>query len=116
MSTETNPASKSIFQRIIEREIPASIVYEDDAFIAIRDIAPQAPVHVLVIPKAFSPRLDHMAAADLGSFFATANRVAKEVLELSDYRLVVNVGAAAGQMVFHTHIHILSGWDTPPSL
>lgn len=101
---------KSIFQRIIDREIPSQIVYEDEKFIAIRDIAPKAPVHLLLIPKQFSSRLDEISDAQhMGELFMTANRVARE--HLTDYRLVVNVGAGGGQVVFHTHIHIMGGWE-----
>lgn len=101
---------KSIFQRIIDREIPSQIVFEDDKFIAIKDIAPKAPVHLLVIPKQFSARLDAIQDAQhMGELFLTANTVARQFLE--DYRLVINVGAGGGQVVFHTHIHIMGGWD-----
>jgi histidine triad (HIT) family protein len=101
----------TIFEKIIAREIPSSIVFEDDDFIAFKDIAPRAPVHVLCVPKKVSSRLDEiLSPLELGSLFATANRVAKESLGLSDYRLVVNVGAGAGQIVFHTHVHIMGGW------
>lgn len=100
---------KTIFERIIDRDIPASTVYEDDDFIAIRDINPRAPVHVLVIPKAFSARLDEITdEAALGRLMLTATRVARGLAP--DYRLVVNVGKGGGQEVFHTHVHILAGW------
>ena len=102
--------SKTIFERIIDREIPADVVYEDDAYIAIRDIAPKAPVHVLVIPKTVSARVDDITdEAEMGRLWLTATRVARTLLP--DYRLVVNVGSGGGQEVFHTHVHILGGWD-----
>ncbi len=105
---------KTIFQRIVDREIPSSIVFENDAFIAVRDINPQAPVHFLVIPKKLSKRLDEIVdPLELGQLYATAVQVARE--HLTDYMLVTNVGAGAGQTVFHTHIHILGGWETPPT-
>ncbi|MBB6096958.1 histidine triad (HIT) family protein [Deinobacterium chartae] len=101
--------NKTIFERIIDREIPSSIVYEDDAFIAIKDIAPKAPVHLLVIPKRLSTRLDEIEdVQDMGQLFLTATKVARQ--HLGDYRLVVNVGKGGGQEVFHTHVHILGGW------
>ena len=104
---------KTIFERIIDREIPSDIVYEDDGYIAIRDITPKAPIHVLVIPKQFSARLDEIGdETELGRLFATANRVAASLAP--DYRLVVNVGKGGGQEVFHTHVHILAGWDGGP--
>ena len=105
---------KGIFQKIIDGEIPATKVYEDERFIAIEDIAPKAPVHLLVIPKTLSTRLDEMLDAqgvgDVGVLFEAAIRVAR-AQGLEDYRLVVNVGPGAGQEVFHTHVHILAGWE-----
>jgi histidine triad (HIT) family protein len=101
----------SVFEAIIDRKIPSDIVYEDQDFIAIRDLHPKAPVHLLVIPKKRSPRLDAIESeAELGRLFATAIKVARQ--NLSDFRLVVNCGPAAGQEVFHTHIHVLGGWKT----
>jgi len=101
---------KTLFERIIDREIPSQIVYEDDDYIAIRDIAPRAPVHLLVIPKRVSARVDEITdAAEMGRLWLTAVRVARE--HLSDYRLIVNVGAGGGQEVFHTHVHVLGGWE-----
>lgn len=112
-------AEKGVFQKIIDGEIPATKVYEDDGFIAIQDIAPKAPVHLLVIPKTLSARLDEMldaqGAGDVGALFEAAVRVAR-AQGLADYRLVVNVGPGAGQEVFHTHVHILAGWDRPAPL
>jgi histidine triad (HIT) family protein len=90
----------TIFERIIAREIPGSI-----------DINPKAPVHVLCVPKKVTTRLDEISdTLEMGTLFATASRVARESLGLEDYRLVINVGAGAGQVVFHTHVHILGGW------
>lgn len=113
----TNPATDqrepSIFERIIAREIPSEIVYEDDDYIAIRDIAPKAPLHLLVIPKKWSPRLDAIADPDeMGRLWLKASEVARQ--HAQDYRLVVNVGQDAGMMVYHTHIHILAGWENGP--
>ena len=107
-------SEKGIFQKIIDGEIPATKVYEDDSFLAFQDIAPKAPVHLLVIPKAFSPRLDAMldaqGAAEVGALLEAAVKTAR-ANGLGDYRLVVNVGAGAGQEVFHTHVHIMAGWE-----
>jgi histidine triad (HIT) family protein len=101
----------TIFEQIIAREIPSSIVFEDADFIAFKDINPKAPVHVLCVPKRVSGRLDEIISPmELGQLFQTAIHVARESLGLRDYRLAVNVGAGAGQIVFHTHIHILGGW------
>jgi histidine triad (HIT) family protein len=104
-------ADKTLFERIIAREIPAQIVYEDDGYIAIKDIAPRAPVHLLVIPKQVSTRLDEIVSeAEMGRLMLTAIRVARS--QLTDYRLIVNVGQGGGQEVFHTHVHILGGWES----
>lgn len=111
--------SKSIFQKIIDGEIPAERVYEDDHFLAFKDIAPKAPVHLLVIPKTFSPRLDEMldvqGAAAVGALVEAAVKTAR-ANGVRDYRLVVNLGPGAGQEVFHTHVHIMAGWDGPAPL
>jgi histidine triad (HIT) family protein len=102
----------SIFERIIAREIPADVVYEDERLIAIRDIAPQAPLHLLVIPKtAQYANVAELAAGDpalLADVVATAKRLAEEHGD-GDYRLVFNSGAGAGQTVFHVHAHVLGG-------
>lgn len=101
----------TLFEKIIARLIPADIVYEDDVTLAFRDIHPQAPVHVLVVPKKALTQLDRAEDGDaelLGRCLLTANRVA--ALEgLTDFRLVINNGAGAGQSVFHLHLHVLGG-------
>ena len=107
MSTEP-----SIFSRIIAREIPADIVFENDAVIAFRDIAPKAPVHILVVPKtqAFA-NVSELAAGDpalLATVVATAQAVADEYCD-GEFRLVFNTGPSAGQTVFHVHAHVLGG-------
>ena len=103
----------TLFERIIAREIPAEIVYEDDAYIAIRDIAPKAPVHLLVIPKKVSARVDEIAdPVEMGELWLTAVKVAQQ--HAQDYRLLVNCGKGGGQVVFHTHIHVLAGWENGP--
>jgi len=100
----------SIFTKIIEREIPADVVYEDDLVIAFRDIAPQAPVHLLVVPKSEAyADVVALAAADpalLAHVVATARSLATEHTG-GDFRLVFNTGAGAGQTVFHAHAHVL---------
>jgi histidine triad (HIT) family protein len=106
-------ASPTLFERIIAREIPSDIVYEDDGYIAIRDIAPKAPIHLLVIPKRVSARLDEITdAGEMGRLWLTAVKVARQ--HADDYRLLVNSGEKGGQVVFHTHIHILAGWEDGP--
>ena len=103
-------SAPTLFERVVAREIPAQIVYEDAEYIAIKDIAPKAPVHLLVIPKVVSTRIDEITGeAEMGRLMLTAVRVARS--QLSDYRLVVNVGRGGGQEVFHTHVHILGGWE-----
>lgn len=105
-------AEPSVFERIIAREIPADIVHETDSVIAFRDIAPQAPVHLLVVPKtADYATVAELAAADpalLADLVATAQQLADEHAD-GDYRLVFNTGANAGQTVFHVHAHVLAG-------
>lgn len=100
----------SIFEKIIAREIPADIVYEDDAVIAFRDIAPRAPVHLLVVPKTPEHRdVVELAAADaelLAHVVAVAGRLAAEHTG-GHFRLVFNTGERAGQSVFHVHAHVL---------
>ncbi len=103
-------ADPTLFERIIAREIPAQIVYEDGDYIAIKDIAPKAPLHLLVIPKKVSTRLDELEdAGEMGRLLLTAVKAARQ--HLSDYRLIVNVGKGGGQEVFHTHVHVLGGWE-----
>lgn len=102
----------TIFTQIINRQIPADIVYEDAECLAFRDVNPQAPVHILVIPKQPLARLVEAGADDqalLGRLLLTANQVAREQGVGDAFRLVVNNGAEAGQSVFHLHLHILGG-------
>ena len=103
----------TLFERIIAREIPAAIVYETSEVIAFRDIAPQAPVHVLVVPKKPLPGISHASpddAALLGDVLAAAAEVARiEGIAASGYRLVVNDGVHGGQTVPHLHVHVLGG-------
>ena len=101
---------KSIFSRIIDGEIPGEIVYQDDLCFAIKDIAPKAPTHLLLIPKKPIPRLMDAEADDqalLGHLMTTASKVASEAGIGDAFRLIVNNGAGAGQTVFHLHLHIL---------
>lgn len=104
--------SETIFSKIIRKEIPADIVYEDDLTIAFRDIAPQAPVHILVIPKKPIPQLAAAESEDhalMGHLLLTAKRVAQELGLDNGYRLVINNGDDGGQTVDHLHLHILGG-------
>lgn len=102
----------TLFSKIIRREIPADIVYEDDMALAFKDINPQAPVHILVIPKKPIPKLADAVPEDhalMGHLLLTAKRVAEQAGVGDGYRLVINNGEEAGQSVFHLHIHILGG-------
>lgn len=102
----------TIFSKIIKREIPADIVYEDEHCLAFRDINPQAPTHVLLIPKKAIARLIDAAPEDealLGHLVLAANNVARQLGVGDAFRLVINSGAEAGQSVFHLHLHILGG-------
>jgi len=102
----------TLFTKIIDRKIPSDIVYEDDWCIAIKDINPQAPVHLLLIPKKPIDRLTNAQDEDqmlLGHLLLTAAKVARQ-LDIDDsFRLVVNNGENAGQTVFHLHLHLLAG-------
>lgn len=101
----------SIFTRIMRREIPATIAHEDEHCVAIHDIHPQAPVHLLVIPRKPIARLSDLADADaalVGHLFLVARRLMRD-LGHADYRAVFNCGEAAGQTVFHLHLHVLAG-------
>ena len=99
--------SETIFGKIVSGEIPAELLYEDEHCIAINDINPQAPVHVLVIPKKGIPRLVDAAADDQA--LLAAGKVAEQLGVAEAFRLIVNNGAGAGQTVFHLHLHILAG-------
>jgi len=102
----------TIFKRIIDKEIPANIVYEDDQSLAFHDVSPQAPTHVLVIPKKEIPSLADADDADsqlLGHLLNVARRVAKDLGLENGYRTVINSGSDGGQSVDHLHIHILGG-------
>ena len=104
-------AHTTLFEKIAAGEIAADIVYADDRAVAFRDLAPQAPVHVLIVPRQPIPRADAVEPADealVGHLFTVARRVAAQE-GLADYRLVVNNGAGAGQSVFHLHVHLLGG-------
>ncbi len=110
----------TIFSKIIAREIPADIVYEDDLVLAFRDIAPQAPVHVLIIPKKEIATVNDISIADeaaLGRLFTVAAKIASdEGIAESGYRLIVNCNEDGGQEVFHLHMHILGGRRLGPML
>ena len=102
----------TIFGKIIRREIPADIVYEDDLALAFRDVNPQAPVHILVIPKKPIRALSDAQTEDselLGHLLQTVKKVAENEKLTNGYRVVINTGNDGGQTVFHMHLHILGG-------
>ena len=104
--------SETIFSKIIRKEIPADIVYEDNLCLAFRDVNPQAPTHILIIPKKPIPKLAEATDEDqalLGHLLLKARDIAAS-LELDDaYRITINNGEQAGQTVFHLHLHLLAG-------
>ncbi len=108
MSTPT----ETLFTKIINRQIPAEIVYEDDMAIAFKDINPQAPIHLLIVPKKPLPSLVEAVPEDhriLGHLLMTVKRVAAQVGLENGYRVVINTGHDGGQTVAHLHLHLLGG-------
>ena len=105
-------AEKTIFKRIIDREIPADIVYEDELCLAFNDVNPQAPTHVLLIPKQEIVSVDDIAEKDqalIGHLFVVARQIATDLGLTGGYRVVTNCGPDSGQEVMHLHFHILAG-------
>lgn len=102
-----------IFCKIIDKKIPAKIIHEDAEFLAFHDINPQAPVHVLIIPKKHIPSINDITTDDeliTAGLYRLAQKLAKELkVDQSGYRLVINNGPAAGQAVAHVHLHLLGG-------
>ncbi len=112
-------AEKTIFGKIIDREIPAEIVYEDEKCLAFRDINPQAPVHLIVIPKQEIVSVDDIGEEDaalVGHLFVAMRKIAEEQGLKDGYRVVTNCGRDAGQEVMHLHFHLLAGrgFNWPP--
>jgi histidine triad (HIT) family protein len=105
-------AEKTLFERIIDREIPATIIYEDEHCIVFRDINPQAPTHVLVVPRKPIPSLDDVTPEEAlltGHLLLVARRVAADEGLADGYRVVINCGPDGGQSVDHLHMHMLGG-------
>lgn len=103
---------KTIFKKIIDREIPADIIYEDELCLAFNDVNPQAPVHVLVIPKQEISSMAHLQDSDqalVGHLLLTVGKLAKQLGLESGYRTIVNTGKEGGQTVDHLHLHLLGG-------
>ena len=112
-------AEKTLFEKIMDGEIPADIVFEDDQCIAFRDINPQAPMHILVVPRKPIPKVSDATTQDrvlLGHLMITAAAIADKEGYGDAFRLAVNNGAEVGQTVFHIHIHLLGGrkFSWPP--
>jgi histidine triad (HIT) family protein len=104
---------ETLFTKIIQRKIPAKIAYEDDQYLVIHDINPQAPAHVLVIAKKVIPTLNDVTPADaklVGGMFLVASKVMQQ-LGYTEYRTVFNCGRQAQQTIFHLHLHVLAGRD-----
>ena len=111
--------SETIFQKIIDKELPANIGYEDDSCLAFKDINPVAPIHILVIPKKRIEKISDSNTEDkelLGHLFLVAGNIARDLGIEDAFRLVVNNGAGAQQTVFHLHIHLIAGreFNWPP--
>ena len=108
----------SLFTRIINREIPSTIVYEDDLVLAFKDINPLAPIHVLIVPKKEIATVNDVTSEDeaaLGRLFTVAAKIARENnIAESGYRLIMNCNADGGQEVFHLHMHLLGGEKIGP--
>lgn len=105
-------SEKTIFKKIIDGEIPADIVYEDDKCLAFRDVNPQAPTHVLIIPRTEIASLADLEESDrdlMGHLFIVASQLAKQLGLKDGYRTIINSGSDGGQTVDHLHIHLLGG-------
>ncbi|MDC9592241.1 purine nucleoside phosphoramidase [Xenorhabdus sp. IM139775] len=113
-------AEETIFSKIIRREIPSDIIYQDDLVTAFRDISPQAPTHVLIIPNVLIPTINDVTADHelaLGRLFTVAAKIAKEAGIAEDgYRLIMNCNHHSGQEVFHIHMHLVGGRPLGPLL
>jgi histidine triad (HIT) family protein len=102
----------TLFEKIINREIPADIVYEDELSLAFKDINPQAPIHILIIPKKPIEKLSDANIEDqalLGHLMLVAGKIAEQLNLDNTFRIIINNGAGAGQSVFHLHLHLMSG-------
>lgn len=113
-------AEETIFSKIIRREIPADILYQDDLVTAFRDISPKAPTHILIVPNHLIPTANEMKASDepaLGRMMTVAAKLAAEAGIAKDgYRLIMNCNQYGGQEVYHIHIHLVGGEPLGPML
>ncbi len=111
-ASEASVTEPTLFEKIINREIPADLVYEDEVCVAFRDVNPQAPTHVLIVPRKPLDRVANAEEGDqamLGHLLLVARKVAEQLDCREAFRLVINNGAEAGQSVFHLHVHLLAG-------
>lgn len=108
---------KCIFCKIVKKEIPADIVFENHNILVFKDIQPVAPVHLLIIPKKHIPTVNHLEVQDkklIGELFLVAQKIAREkMIAKSGYRLILNVGKDAGQTIEHLHLHLIGGKKLP---
>jgi len=106
--------SDCLFCKIINKKVPADIIYEDDKFIGFKDINPKASLHLLIVPKKHIPSIDHLELQDkelIGELFLTAQKIARaKGVAKTGYKLVFNVGRGGGQVIDHLHLHLLAGW------
>lgn len=113
-------AEETIFSKIIRKEIPADVVYQDDLVTAFRDINPRAPSHILIIPNKLIPTVNHVEVDDeatMGRLFTVARKLAEaEGIAEDGYRLIVNCNPFGGQEVYHVHMHLLGGRPLGPML
>jgi len=117
---ESKMPEDTLFSKIVRRELPADIVFQDDQVTAFRDINPQAPTHILIVPNKIIPTVNDVTQEDeatLGHLFIVAHRIAKsEGIDTDGYRLLINCGQHANQEVFHLHMHLLGGRPLGPML
>ncbi|MFA0414831.1 purine nucleoside phosphoramidase [Vibrio renipiscarius] len=113
-------AEETIFSKIIRKEIPADVIYQDDLVTAFRDINPRAPSHILIVPNTLIPTVNDIEANDelaMGRMFTVAKKLAKEEgIDQDGYRLIVNCNAHGGQEVYHIHMHLVGGRPLGPLL
>ncbi|MGC9403449.1 MULTISPECIES: HIT domain-containing protein [Vibrio] len=113
-------AEETIFRKIIDKEIPADIVYQDELVTAFRDINPRAPIHVLIVPNKLIPTVNDIEAEDelvMGRLFTVAKKLAKEEgIDQDGYRLIMNCNSYGGQEVYHIHMHLVGGRALGPIL
>jgi histidine triad (HIT) family protein len=117
---ESKMSEDTLFSKIVRRELPADIVFQDDQVTAFRDINPQAPTHILIVPNKIIPTVNDVTQEDeatLGHLFIVAHQIAKsEGIDTDGYRLLINCGQHANQEVFHLHMHLLGGRPLGPML